>query len=170
MQLVLIETGGTINGILSPEQAPPPSRVLRWLQINRQRFDLDIEFAPVVMKDSRAIDDNDRAAVVAAIEASPAGCVLIPHGTYTMPETGVYLLEHLSEVALKKSTVLVGSLIPLEEPGSDAPANLECALERLRGEPVGVWIAMNGRIWHPAEVVKDENTGDYVARDPARVN
>lgn len=170
MQLALIETGGTINGILSPDQAPPPSRVLRWLESNRQRFDLDITFTPVVMKDSRAINAGDRAAVAAAIEASPAGRVLIPHGTYTMPETGIYLLEHLSETARQKSIVLVGSLVPLEEPASDAAANLECALGQLLGEAAGVWIAMNGRIWHPAEVVKDENTGNYVMLDPAQGN
>lgn len=162
MQLVLIETGGTINGILSPGQAPPPSRVLRWLRNNRQRLDLDIGFAPVVMKDSRAIDDRDRAAVAAAIEAAPAGCVLIPHGTYTMPETGVYLLAHLSEAALEKSIVLVGSLLPLGEPGSDAPANLECALERLRRRQPGVALVMDGTLWDPREVRKDPATGNYV--------
>jgi L-asparaginase len=162
MQLALIETGGTINGILSPEQAPPQSCVLRWLDCNRERFDLDIAFTPVVMKDSRAIDDTDRAAVAAAIEASLADCILIPHGTYTMPETGVYLLQHLSGMALKKSIVLVGSLIPLEEPDSDAPANLEFALERLRSRVPGVGIVMEGRSWDPGEVRKDLATGKYV--------
>ncbi len=163
MQLALIETGGTINGILAPGQAPPPSRVLAWLQRNAQRFGLDIAFTVVTMKDSRAIGESDRAALVEAIEAATASRVLIPHGTYTMPETGLYLLEHLSESALEKSIVLVGSLTPLDEPDSDAPANLECALEHLRRQVRGVGIVMAGRSWEPGGVRKDPATGEYVA-------
>lgn len=163
MQLALIETGGTINGILAPGQAAPPSLVLAWLERNRQRFDLDIVFTLVTMKDSRAIDESDRAALVEAIEVTTANCVLIPHGTYTMPETGLYLLEHLSDSALKKSILLVGSLIPLEQPDSDAPANLEYALECLRSGVPAVGIVMDGKNWAPGDVHKDPETGKYVA-------
>lgn len=168
VHICVLETGGTINGILDPD-APPPesSRVLAWLQEHSARLQLECESRLVVMKDSRALNASDRARLAAAIESQAAQRILVPHGTYTMPETGVYLRERLGGNALKKSIVLVGSLVPLGEPGSDAPAALEFALTKLREGPAGVWIAMGERLWHPEEVVKDAATGHYVARaDP----
>lgn len=168
MELAVLETGGTINGILDPA-APPPvgSRVVAWLERHAGRLGLQIESQIVVMKDSRALDDADRQRLTAAIESTRARRILIPHGTYTMPATGVYLRRHLGAEALTRSIVLVGSMIPLGVAESDAPSALEFAVATLREEPVGVWIAMNGRIWHPADVVKDETSGDYVARNDA---
>ncbi|MEQ9463007.1 MAG: asparaginase domain-containing protein [Haliea sp.] len=171
MLLGVFETGGTINGIVDPA-APPPadSRVLAWLGQQASRLHLEIDSQIVVMKDSRSLEDTDRERLAAAIETTRLQRILIPHGTYTMPATGMYLRRHLGREAQSKSIVLVGSMVPLGEAGSDAPAALEFAIETLGEGPVGVWIAMNGRIWHPAEVVKDDKTGDYVARDPARAN
>lgn len=165
MQLLVLETGGTINGILDPGAvAPTASRVVAWLLRHGGRLQLQLQAQTIAMKDSRAIGDDDRRRLAAAIEAAPARRILIPHGTYTMPETGIYLREHLAVRALEKSIVLVGSMIPLGEAASDAPAALEFALATLREEPVGVWIAAGGRIWDPREVVKDTATGHYVAR------
>jgi len=171
MELAVLETGGTINGIIDPAApAPTYSRVVAWLCHHAARLQLQIESRIVVMKDSRAMDDADRARLAAAIEATPARRILIPHGTYTMPATGVYLRRYLGAEAQAKSIVLVGSKIPLGEAGSDAPAALEFAIATLREEIVGVWIAMNGRTWHPAEVVKDLRSGDYIALDDAPVD
>jgi L-asparaginase len=165
MHICVLETGGTINGILDPD-APPPakSRVLAWLQQHAARLQLECESRLIVMKDSRAIDASDRARLAAAIESQAVQHILIPHGTYTMPETGLYLLGRLGPHALKKTIVLVGSLVPLGEPDSDAPAALEFALKQLREAPAGVWIAMGERLWHPGEVIKDELSGRYVER------
>ncbi len=49
-----------------------------------------------------------------------------------MPETGLYLRAHLGADALRKTIILVGSLVPLGEPGSDAPGALEFAVAKLR--------------------------------------
>lgn len=163
MQLFVLETGGTINGILDPGAvAPTSSRVAAWLYRHAGRLQLQPQVQIIAMKDSRAIDDDDRQRLAAAVEAAPVQRILIPHGTYTMPETGRYLREHLSEQSLAKSVVLVGSMTPLGEPASDAPAALEFALATLREKPVGVWIAVGGRVWDPHAVVKDPATGNYV--------
>ena len=168
MRICVLETGGTINGILDPDApAPVNSRVLAWLQEHASRLQLECDSRLIVMKDSRAIDDGDRARLAAAIESQPAQHILIPHGTYTMPETGGYLRARLGANALRKTIILVGSLVPLGEPGSDAPAALEFAVAKLRTGPEGVWIAMGERLWHPGEVEKDAVSGRYVARvDP----
>jgi len=166
MQLEVIETGGTINGILDP-LAPPPtaSRVVYWLTRHAQRLGLDLSSRIVALKDSRALEEADRQQLCGAITDSAARRILIPHGTYTMPETGTYLRRHLSAETQARSIVLVGSQLPLGVAGSDAPAALEYAIATLREEPVGVWIAMGGRLWDPRRVIKDPVTGQYVARE-----
>ena len=166
MRIVIVETGGTINGILDPADPPPvASRVVAWLQDQAQGLGLQPEARIVMMKDSRAINDADRAALVTAIESLQADRILIPHGTYTMPATGTYLRQHLSPRAQRGSIVLVGAMIPLGEAGSDAPAALEFAVSCLRRQPPGVWIAMQQQLWHPGEVVKDTVSGRYIALD-----
>lgn len=170
MQIALLETGGTINGILGPDDpAPTDSRVLAWLEQNSTRLDIKISADILLMKDSRAITDKDRAYLAEAIEASKQDHILIAHGTYTMPDTGVFLRKHLSEAAQQKTIVLVGSLVPLNDPDSDAPASLEFAIRSLRSGNPGVWIAMNQKAWHPAEVIKDKTTGNYVGRNSLRL-
>lgn len=153
--------GGTINGILDREQAvPTDSRVLAWL--NQHRPDVSPVMTTIAMKDSRAVNDDDRAALLSAIRESNCQQVLIPHGTYTMPETGRDLIRELAEEAHNKSVLLVGSLVPLGEPDSDGPQLLELALSALVRREPGVQIAMSGRLWHPEKVRKDPATGAYV--------
>lgn len=165
MRILVLETGGTINGILDPALPPPTtSRVIAWLGRHAPRLGLQFAAQVIAMKDSRAIDDTDRERLALAIEATGERRILVPHGTYTMPDTGMYLRRHPGAASTGKSVILVGSMVPLGEPQSDAPAALEFALEKLRERPPGVWIAMAGRLWHPDEVVKDPASGAYVAR------
>ncbi|MBT4522173.1 MAG: hypothetical protein HOC23_19410 [Halieaceae bacterium] len=165
MQIALLETGGTINGIIGPDDASPDeSRVLHWLNEMSGRLSLQVSAQLLVMKDSRAMTDDDRQALAVAIAQTPADHILIPHGTYTMPQTGVYLRAQLDPIVQQKCIVLVGSMIPLNDPDSDAPQSLEFAIETLRSGMPGVWIAMNKTVWHPGDVIKDLRTGDYVSR------
>jgi L-asparaginase len=166
MRFALLEMGGTINGILDP-QAPAPtgSRVAAWLAQQTQRLSLQFSLSIVVMKDSRALTDADRQALATAIEQCPEDRILVPHGTYTMPATGQFLQRHLGPAAAAKRIVLVGSLLPLEVTGSDAPESLEFALTTLEGEGPGVFVAMSGRVWDPAEVIKDPASGAFIPRN-----
>jgi L-asparaginase len=162
MHFSLLETGGTINGILGPDDVPPTeSRVEAWLQLHSGDLDLQFNTVHICMKDSRAVTERDRMRLVREIRGQATDRILVPHGTYTMPDTGVYLRTHLEASALQKSIILTGSLIPLHEPGSDAAESLHFALSVLRDKPSGVWIAMQNRVWDPREVTKDEATGRY---------
>ena len=61
--------------------------------------------------------------------------ILVPHGTFTMTETAEVLEKAMMESAKhkkEKAIVLVGSLVPLGEPTSDAPENLAVGLRWLR--------------------------------------
>ena len=164
IQVLVLETGGTINGILSPDESPPRrSRVVDWLRQHSAALDITVQQEILCMKDSRAIDEEDRARLVAAIESSHCQHILIPHGTFTLAESGAYLCRHLTERRLQKTILLVGSLIPLGETNSDAPGALQYALAAMTDAPPGVWVAMSGRLWQPGEVMKDPDTGEFVA-------
>ena len=62
--------------------------------------------------------------------------ILIPHGTFTMNETAKVLEEALKHGKKEKAVVLVGSLIPLGEPSSDAVDNLAVAVHSLKTHKV----------------------------------
>ena len=163
MKMAVLEMGGTINGILDPDDPPPRfSRVRAWL--DRSRPDLDFAFEIVAMKDSRAVEDRDRSALCAAIERRCEARMLIPHGTFTMTDTGEYLMNHLNRESLAKVLVLVGARVPLGDVDSDAPANLELAMEALQQRESGVWVVMSGKVWRPNEVIKDLSSGEFVLR------
>lgn len=165
MKIHLLEMGGTINGIKAPGLPPPTeSRVLNWLDENSERLSFDFTSEFVVMKDSRDVEDTDRELLGKAVLASSEQRILVPHGTFTMPETGVYLQQKLGDSLGGKCVVLVGSLIPLTEPNSDAPENLELAINYLKEPPAGVWIVMSGKLWNPAQVEKHPETGEFVEK------
>lgn len=160
MNFCILEMGGTINGIVDPLEPPPThSRVVEWLQ----RRGLNADGARIIaMKDSRLITDADRDCLLAAIDTCDTVGVLIPHGTYTMPESGEFLQSQLGLEAGGRCVVLVGSLIPLDEPDSDAPEMLKLALEVLEAGRAGIWMVMSHQIWRPGTVRKDLDSGRFV--------
>ncbi|MCB0338926.1 MAG: asparaginase [Bdellovibrionales bacterium] len=166
IDIAILEMGGTINGILSPEDpSPEESRVIKFLTDRQSDYSIKCTSEIVVMKDSRAVLDSDREILAAAIVRTPVSRILIPHGTFTMPETGEFLRAYLGDKIGDKCVVLVGAAIPLHDQDSDAPKNLEFALNNLRVCPPGVWVAIAGRLWDPRKVQKDPNTGEFRERD-----
>jgi len=166
IDIAVLEMGGTINGILSPEDpSPKESRVVKFLTERQSEFSITCSSEIVVMKDSRAVLDNDRDLLAAAIERSFGNRILVPHGTFTMPETGEYLQQALGSSIGDKCVILVGAMIPLHDEGSDASSNLEFALDNLRDAPPGIWVAMSQRLWDPKTVIKDQETGEFRERN-----
>ncbi len=157
--------GGTINGILSPEDpSPKESRVIEFITERQSAYSIRCTSEIVVMKDSRAVLDNDRDLLAAAIGRTLSSRILVPHGTFTMPETGEYLQHILAPSIGGKCIILVGAMTPLHDDDSDAPDNLEFALDKLRDAPPGIWVAMNKRLWDPKTVIKDPETGEFRER------
>jgi L-asparaginase len=116
----------------------------------------------VAVKDSRALTDRDREALVAAVAASAVPRLLVPHGTFTLAETGRFLQR--SGGMAGRAVALVGALVPLGDPGSDAPGNLAVAAAWLVGGGEGVVVVLGGAARDPATVDKDSATGQLVAR------
>lgn len=150
-KLLILTTGGTIDKIYfddkSDYQVGDP-QIADTLKAMNVAFDWEVQ--ALMRKDSLHIDDADRALIRQAVEDSTARHVLITHGTDSMVETAQALagLEG-------RHIVLTGALHPARFRDSDAVFNIGCALGAVQCVSEGVWIAMNGRVWDPATVVKN---------------
>jgi len=114
-------------------------------------FNFSVE--KITEKDSRDITDEDRQKLAAAIEATPHQNIIITHGTFTMRDTAQFLDK--SELGDKK-VILTGSMIPITGFSiSDAGFNLGFAVASFGSIEPGVYLSMNGGIFHSSEVEKN---------------
>lgn len=150
-ELLIVTTGGTIDKIYFDDKSdyqigePQIGTILRELGVSF-RFSV----IPILRKDSLHITDEDRELVRATIAAQSTEHVLVTHGTDSMVQTG----QVLKSVA-GKTIVMTGALSPARFRGSDAEFNIGCAIGAVQSLPNGVYIAMNGLIWDPANVRKN---------------
>ena len=157
--LLVVTTGGTIDKIYFDDKStfqigePQIGDILAALGV---AFTFDV--VPVLRKDSLHMDDHDRAAIRRAIEQHAQRHVLVTHGTDTMVETA-----HALAGLPGKVIVLTGALNPALFKGSDAVFNIGCAVGAVQSLPDGVYIAMNGRIWDPAQVRKNRDANRFEA-------
>ena len=157
--LAIVTTGGTIDKIYFDDKStfqigePQIGEILETLGV---AFTFDV--LPVLRKDSLHMDDDDRSAIRSAIGQQAHRHVLVTHGTDTMVETA-QALDGLSG----KVIVLTGALNPALFKGSDAVFNIGCAVGAVQTLPDGVYIAMNGRIWNPAQVRKNRDANRFEA-------
>lgn len=120
----------------------------------------DIPHEIVMLKDSFDIDDTDRAVIKDAINARAERMIVVTHGTSTMTDTGLYLQGQVGD----KVVVLTGAMRPFSLFRSDAGFNLGSAIAAAGLLDPGVYIAMNGQVFDPAKVVKDEAAGVFVGK------
>lgn len=166
-KLLHIQTGGTINGCV-PEYieieqiAGLFSDSINFKKHITQSFKAAVEYSEfeVCKKDSRDIADGDRNIIVQVIQrefAQGTKLFLVTHGTFTMAETGEFLLKNLPEDVLKgASIILTGSMYPWNVYGSDAPMNLGASISQLiSGHATGVWLCMHGKLFDPRKTSKD---------------
>jgi L-asparaginase len=157
--LQIITTGGTIDKIYYDDKSdyrigePEIARILT---------DMNVAFRwhvqPLLRKDSLELTDADRDLVCRAVDASDATHVLITHGTDTMVETA-----HALGDAGDRVIVMTGALNPARFIDSDAVFNIGCAVGAVQALPPGVWIVMNGRVWHPDFVRKNREANRFEA-------
>ena len=111
------------------------------------------EFTTVCMKDSRDLNREDIEHVLQAVEGSPHDRIIITHGTYTMPDTARFLKANLKRS--DQVVVLTASAIPIQGfAPSDGPFNLGYAVAQCEHLKPGVYVAMNGKVFAPEEVIK----------------
>ena len=157
--LQIITTGGTIDKIYYDEKS---DYQIGEPEIGRILTDMKVAFRwqaqPLLRKDSLQLNDADRDLIRKAVESSDAGHFLITHGTDTMIETARVLAGMDDRVI-----VLTGALNPARFIGSDAVFNIGCAVGAVQSLPPGVWIVMNGQVWHPETVRKNRKENRFEA-------
>ena len=156
-KLLIITTGGTIDKIYFDDKSdyqigePQISQILHAMNVA-----FDFEVTALMRKDSLHLTDGDRQLIRSAIEASDTRHILITHGTDTMTETAE-VLKGLED----KTIVMTGALNPARFRDSDAIFNIGCALGAVQSLVPGVYIAMNGKVWHPEDVRKNRRANRF---------
>lgn len=157
MRIKIFSVGGTIDKVyfdqLSNYQVGAPSirDILKNLPLN-----FDYEIVSLIRKDSLDMTDEDRQLVHNMVKQDAAHRILITHGTDTMVGTAKRLLDITDKVI-----VLTGAMEPAGFTSSDAVFNIGCAIGAIQTMDAGIYIAMNGRIYHPDKVRKNRNAGRF---------
>jgi L-asparaginase len=158
--LRVLVTGGTfdktydeIHGRLSFGDTHVPEM----LRLGRSRVELTVE--TLMMVDSLDMTDADRAVIVARCAECAERQIVVTHGTDTMVETASALAQGVTG----KTVVLTGAMIPYAFGSSDGLFNLGSALSFAQVMSVGVYIAMNGKIFQWDRVRKNTQTGVFEA-------
>ena len=155
----VVATGGTIDKVYSLsgelEIGAPAVDSLLSPVLTDNTWDVTQALA----LDSLDMTDADRAALCRVVDGLPGRLVVITHGTDTMPETALFLDEHLS--AADQTIVLTGAMRPAAMAASDAAYNLGAAMTAVQLLPAGVHIAMSGRVFSAGKVTKDRERGIF---------
>lgn len=157
MHIHFITTGGTIDKLYfdakSEYQVGSP-QVMSLLQELELAFQYTIE--PLMAKDSLDLTDEDRALIRERVMAAPADHVIVTHGTDTMVDTA----KVLHGIA-GKTIVLTGAMQPARFHRSDAVFNVGVSIGAVSALPQGVYLCMNGKIFHPDRVRKNLALGRF---------
>lgn len=168
-KIKFIITGGTIDSKWVPSKDTVIVKETSGIESYINQFinpDFNISFETVSMKDSREITDDTRARILEVIETSDADKFIITHGTYTMPDTGLYLQKHLKDKAKDSKIVITGSFFPLDGfSPNDASFNLGYAIAAVQNIEKGVYIAMHAQIFKPEDVLKDKEQAHFKRKE-----
>lgn len=148
-------TGGTIDSHYdgSKDTAVPNKESVIPSFIESLKLYHTAEFTTVCMKDSRAIVREDLGNILKTVEESSHTKIIITHGTYTMSDTARFLKANLKRQ--DQTIVFTASAIPIQGfAPSDGPFNLGYAIAKLEDLESGIYVAINGKVFSPEEVMK----------------
>jgi len=150
--------GGTIDKIYfdakSDYQIGDPA-VTKMLEEMPVHFEYQV--TSLLRKDSLEMNDADRQLIYRTINGADDQCIIITHGTDTMPLTA----QALSDIK-GKTIVLTGAMAPAIFRDTDALFNVGCALSAVQTLPEGVYIVMNGQVFDALNVRKDVENERFI--------
>lgn len=113
---------------------------------------------PVRMLPGTGITAADWVGLAGAVrDAAAAGGIdgiVVTHGTATLEETA-FFLSRVTDAGVP--VIVTGAQRPPNTASSDAVAGLRAALVAAARAPAGVFVAMNGQLFDPADVTKTAN-------------
>ncbi|MDJ0622794.1 MAG: asparaginase domain-containing protein [Desulfocapsaceae bacterium] len=151
MKITFYTAGGTIDKIYFDAKStyevgePILEEILREGNVS-----FTYESKIIMQKDSLELTDKDRDTIYTVINNESNDRIILTHGTDTMVKTAKRLQGIEGKVV-----VLTGSMAPARFRSSDAPFNIAFAIAAVQTLANGVYIAMNGRIFHPDNVCKN---------------
>ncbi len=155
----LIVTGGTFDKEYDERTGNlffKDTHMRDMLALGRSR--VPVEVRTLMMVDSLEMDDEDRAVILNQCRKCEQNRIVVTHGTDTMEVTA----RTLGEAAIAgKTIVLTGAMIPFAFGSSDGLFNLGAALAFAQSLPVGVYVAMNGRVFDWDNVRKNRDIGAF---------
>ncbi len=153
MFIHFITTGGTIDKVYFDAKSeyeigsPQIKEVLEALQPS---FNYTVE--QLMAKDSLELTDHDRTLIHDCVAALSCSHIVITHGTDTMVQTALRLLD-----IPNKTIVITGAMQPARFQNTDAVFNIGMAIGACSALGPGVYLAMNGRIFDPRRVQKNQS-------------
>ncbi|TPP55813.1 Asparaginase [Fasciola gigantica] len=167
MRVLIIQTGGTIDkcypkSICGYAFEFGESYASRFVQANSREQNLLVRCITPFLKDSLDMVDADRAILVKVIEKAAEQKICVTHGTDTIIETAKYLIKNLTCVD-NKCIIITGSFLPGVFKETDADFNVAFVMGALaHANTTGVFIAIQGGLFHPNQVTRDPSTGNFV--------
>jgi L-asparaginase len=158
MRIKIIITGGTFDkeyNELTGQLFFKDTHLQEMLRLGRCIADVDIK--TLMMMDSLEMTDAHRNKIANYCRKIREKNIVITHGTDTMTETAKYLSKKIKD----KTIVLTGAMVPYKFGSSDGLFNLGSALAFVQTLSPGIYVAMNGKCFHGAEVRKNKQKGIF---------
>jgi L-asparaginase len=151
--ITIFTTGGTLDKVyfdaMSEFQVGDPGVVELLREAN---VTAEYTVVPLMRKDSLNLTDEDRQIIRSHVTESSSDRIVITHGTDTMVDTALELLD-----VPAKTIVLTGSMQPARLRISDAAFNVGCAVTAVQTLEAGVYIVINGKIHDPRTTHKNRS-------------
>jgi L-asparaginase len=152
MKIKIITTGGTIDKIYFDQKSdfqvgePSIAEILKEANVT-----FSYSIMSILRKDSLDMTNEDRMLIYSKVKSSAQRHIVITHGTDTMIDTARVLQKINAKVI-----VLTGAMQPAKFRFTDAVFNIGCAVTAVQILPEGVYIAMNGQIFNPGNIRKNQ--------------
>ncbi len=158
MSVRIFITGGTFDkeyNELTGQLYFKDSHLPEMLELGRCRVAVD--FRTLMMIDSLEMTDMDRELIARHCMDAEENQIIITHGTDTMADTAIILEKNVNG----KTVVITGAMVPYKFGSSDGLFNLGSAMAFVQTLNPGVYVVMNGRCFHAANVRKNKQTGEF---------
>lgn len=156
--MLILNTGGTFNKrydpirgeLFVPLDNDAVEAILKSLVI-------EIDVQGILHKDSLEMKDADRSLLADTIAKSDEKVIIVVHGTDTMELSA----EFIAGLALQKTVVFTGAMIPFSINPIEATANLSMAIGFACRSCSGVYIVMQGICGQYNYVRKNREYGKF---------